>query len=90
MSTISGLVNSTSTIVTLDIVQRWRGLTWTEERLAAGWGSRADHRTAMATVVMRWESIFRYAQDLWAPMAAADHIVMFLCSVVAKDTAGGA
>ena len=25
MSTISGLVNSTSTIVTLDIVQRWRG-----------------------------------------------------------------
>src|SRR5213075_3099718 len=33
MSTVSGLVNSTSTIVTLDLVQRWKGSKWQEARL---------------------------------------------------------
>ena len=33
MSTISGLVNSTSTIITLDIFGRWKGRDWSEARL---------------------------------------------------------
>ena len=33
MSTVSGLVNSTSTLVTLDLVQRWKGRDWSEARL---------------------------------------------------------
>jgi len=85
MSTISGLVNSTSTIVTLDIVQRWRGHTWTEDRLVriGRWSGAIALviGAAMAPVVMRWESIFRYAQDLWAPMAAPV-VVVFLCAAL--------
>jgi len=85
MSTISGLVNSTSTIITLDIVQRWRGHTWTEERLVriGRWSGAVALiiGAAMAPVVMRWESIFRYAQDLWAPMAAPV-VVVFLCAAL--------
>ena len=33
MSTISGLVNSTSTMVTLDLFRRWKGKDWPEHRL---------------------------------------------------------
>jgi len=76
MSTISGLVNSTSTIVTLDIVGRSFGRGWSEERLVrvGRWsGALALLIGALlAPLVMRWESIFRYAQDIWAPMGAAD------------------
>ena len=34
-----------------------------------------------APVVMKWESIFRYAQDIWAPMAAPV-VVVFLCGAL--------
>ncbi len=85
MSTISGLVNSTSTIVTLDIVQRWRGLTWPEERLVrvGRWSGAVALLIGalLAPLVMRWESIFRYAQDIWAPMAAPV-VVVFLCGAL--------
>ena len=90
MSTISGLVHSTSTLVTLDIVQRWRGRRWPEERLVrvGRWsGSIALLIGALfAPVVMKWESLFRYAQDIWAPMAAPAAVV-FLCGAMWK-TAG--
>ena len=32
--------------------------------------SKEELTQMLAPLVMRWESIFRYAQDIWAPMAA--------------------
>ncbi len=85
MSTVSGLVNSTSTLVTLDIVQRWKGRAWPEERLVriGKWsGAVALLIGALfAPVVMKWENIFRYAQDIWAPMAAPV-VVLFLAGAL--------
>ncbi|NUQ63184.1 MAG: sodium/solute symporter [Pirellulales bacterium] len=85
MSTISGLVNSTSTIVALDIVQHWGGREWPEDRLVrvgrwAGAGALLIG-ALLAPLVMRWESIFRYAQDIWAPLAAPV-VVVFLCAAL--------
>ncbi len=81
MSTISGLVNSTATLVTLDLVARRAGAPWSEERLvrAGRWsgGIALLIGAAFAPVVMKWENIFRYAQDVWAPMAAPV-VVVFL------------
>ncbi len=74
MSTIAGLVNSISTIVTLDIFRPWGGRGWSEQRLvqfgrwAGGIGLMLG--ALFAPIVMHWENIFRYCQDLWAPMAA--------------------
>jgi SSS family solute:Na+ symporter len=83
MSTISGLVNSCSTIVTLDIVQRGVGRNWSEERLVSvgRWsgGIALLIGALFAPIVMKWESLFRYAQDIWAPMAAPV-VVVFLCA----------
>ncbi len=85
MSTISGLVNSTSTLVTLDIVQPWKGRTWSEERLVrvGRWSGALALLTGalFAPVVMKWEIIFRYAQDIWAPMAAPV-VVVFLAGAL--------
>ncbi|HOM16480.1 MAG TPA: sodium/solute symporter [Thermoguttaceae bacterium] len=85
MSTISGLVNSTSTIVTLDIVRRGVGRDWSEERLVrvGRWSGAAALLIGalFAPVVMRWESLFRYAQDIWAPMAAPV-VVVFLAGAL--------
>jgi SSS family solute:Na+ symporter len=81
MSTISGLVNSTSTMVTLDIVQRWKGRDWSERKLVtAGQISGALALVvgaAFSTVVVHWQNMFRYCQDIWAPMAAPA-VVVFL------------
>ena len=33
---------------------------------------------------MRWESIFRYAQDIWAPMACCSSWVVFLYAALCK------
>ena len=89
MSTISGLVNSTSTIVTLDIVRRGRGRDWTEAKLVrlGRWsgGIALLAGALFAPIVMRWESIFRYAQDIWAPMAAPV-VVVFLCAALWKNS----
>ena len=41
----------------------------------------------LAPLVMRWESIFRYAQDIWAPMAAPV-VVVFLCAALWRDAHG--
>jgi SSS family solute:Na+ symporter len=94
MSTVSGLVNSTSTIVTLDIVQRGRGRDWPEARLVrvGRWsGALALLIGALfAPVVMRWESIFRYAQDLWAPMAAPVVVVFLAAALWPKASPRGA
>src|SRR5215510_4265896 len=64
MSTVSGLVNSTSTMVTLDLVQPSGGSRWSEARLVSvgRWsGALALLIGALlAPVVMRWENIFRY------------------------------
>jgi len=74
MSTIAGLVHSISTIVTLDIFRPWKGKDWPEDRLvrfgqwAAGVGLLVG--ALISPVVMHWTSIFRYCQDIWAPMAA--------------------
>jgi SSS family solute:Na+ symporter len=75
----------TSTIVTLDLVGRWRGLAWPEERLVrvGRWSGAIGLLIGalLTPLVMRWESIFRYAQDLWAPMAAPI-VVVFLCGAL--------
>jgi SSS family solute:Na+ symporter len=88
MSTVSGLVNSTSTMITLDVFQRWKGRHWSEQRLVrfGQWtGAAALLIGALfAPVVMKWESMFRYAQDIWAPMAAPT-VVIFLASALWKD-----
>ncbi|MBI4585847.1 MAG: sodium/solute symporter [Planctomycetes bacterium] len=85
MSTISGLVNSTSTLVALDLVQRWKGRKWPEARLVrAGQlsGTAALLVGALlAPLVMKWENLFRYAQDIWAPMAAPV-VVVFLAGAL--------
>jgi Na+/proline symporter len=87
MSTISGLVNSTSTMVTLDIIQRGKGKNWPEEKLVrvGRWsGAIALLLGALfAPVVMKWDIIFRYAQDLWAPMAAPV-VVVFMAGALWK------
>jgi solute:Na+ symporter, SSS family len=93
MSTVSGLVNSTSTLVTLDIVQRWKGHAWSEERLVrvGKWsGALALLSGALfAPVVMKWENIFRYAQDIWAPMAAPVVVVFLAAALWPKAAAPG-
>lgn len=88
MSTISGLVNSTSTMVTLDIIQRWKGKEWPEEKLVrvGRWSGAVALLlgAVFAPVVMKWDIIFRYAQDLWAPMAAPI-VVVFLAGALWKS-----
>lgn len=85
MSTISGLVNSTSTIVTLDIVGRGWGRNWSEHQLVrvGRWSGAIALLIGalLAPIVMHWDSIFRYAQDLLAPMAAPV-VVVFLCAAL--------
>ncbi len=88
MSTVSGLVNSTSTMVTLDLVRTSKGRNWSEQRLVkvGRWsGAIALLVGALfAPIVMRWQNIFRYAQDIWAPMAAPI-VVVFLAGALWKS-----
>ncbi len=94
MSTISGLVNSTSTIMTLDIFRRHWGRDWSEERLVrfGRWsGSIALLIGALfAPVVMKWDNLFRYAQDIWAPMAAPVVVVFLVAAFWKKADSRGA
>jgi SSS family solute:Na+ symporter len=94
MSTVSGLVNSTSTLVTLDIVQRWKGYEWSEQRLVrvGKWSGAVALLigAGFAPVVMKWENIFRYAQDIWAPMAAPVVVVFLAAALWPKAAAPGA
>jgi SSS family solute:Na+ symporter len=94
MSTVSGLVNSTSTLVTLDLIRPGVGRHWSEAQLVrvGRWsGALALLVGALfAPIVMRWESIFRYAQDLWAPMAAPVVVVFLAGALWPKATARGA
>lgn len=81
MSTVSGLVNSTATMVTLDICQRWKGRDWSETKLVR-FGQWAGGLALLigalfAPAVMKWQNLFRYCQDIWAPMAAPA-VVVFL------------
>ena len=79
MSTISGLVNSTSTMVTLDLIRRSVGRNWEEKKLVrvGQWsgGVALLIGALFAPVVMQWGSIFRYCQDIWGPMAAPAAVV---------------
>lgn len=81
MSAVSGLVSSTSTMVTLDIVRRWKGKDWPEAKLVRfGQFSGAIALllgASIAPIVMNWKSMFMYSQDIWAPMAAPA-VVAFL------------
>jgi SSS family solute:Na+ symporter len=87
MSTVSGLVNSTSTMVTIDLVQTSGGRRWSEARLVSvgRWSGALALLigAVLAPVVMRWENIFRYAQDILAPMAAPV-VVVFLAGALWK------
>jgi hypothetical protein len=81
MSAVSGLVSSTSTMVTLDIVRPWKGKDWPEAKLVRfGQFSGAAALllgALIAPIVMNWKSMFMYSQDIWAPMAAPA-VVAFL------------
>jgi len=94
MSTVSGLVNSTSTMVTLDFVQGWKGHRWSEQRLVSvgRWSGAVALLigAAFAPIVMRWENIFRYAQDLLAPMAAPVVVVFLAGALWPKASERGA
>lgn len=87
MATVAGLVNSTSTMVTLDLVQGWGGQNWPEARLVkvGRWSGAVALLVGalFAPIVMKWENIFRYAQDLLAPMAAPV-VVVFLAGALWK------
>ncbi len=87
MSTISGLVNSVSTLVTLDLVQRWKGKNWAEKDLVSigRWsgGIALLIGALIAPIVMKWDNLFRYAQDIWAPMAAPI-VIIFLAGALWK------
>jgi len=87
MSTVSGLVNSTSTMVTLDLVQQSGGREWSEARLVSvgRWSGAIALLVGalLAPIVMRWENIFRYAQDILAPMASPV-VVVFLAGALWK------
>ena len=87
MSTISGLVNSTATMATLDIFGRWKGRQWPEAKLIKfGMWSGAVALTigaAFSMVVANWDNMFRYCQDIWAPMAAPA-VVVFLSGALWK------
>jgi SSS family solute:Na+ symporter len=91
MSTVSGLVNSTSTIVTLDLIQPRKASQWSEAKLVSvgRWSGAISLMVgaALAPIVMRWENIFRYAQDIWAPMAAPV-VVVFLAGALWKGATG--
>jgi SSS family solute:Na+ symporter len=85
MSTIAGLVNSISTIVTLDIFRPWKGKDWSEARLVrfgqwAG-GISLLIGALISPLVMHWNNIFRYCQDIWAPMAAPV-VIVFLAGAL--------
>ncbi len=94
MSTVSGLVNSTSTMVTLDLVQHSKGGVWPEARLVkvGRWSGALAllAGAALAPIVMRWENIFRYAQDIWAPMAAPVVVVFLAGALWARASERGA
>jgi SSS family solute:Na+ symporter len=94
MSTISGLVNSTATLVTLDLVARRTRPSWSEERLVriGRWsgGIALLIGAAFAPVVMKWQNIFRYAQDIWAPMAAPVVVVFLAGALWRRASARGA
>ena len=87
MSTISGLVNSVSTLVTLDLFQRWKGKNWAEKDLVriGRWsgGIALLIGALIAPIVMKWDNLFRYAQDIWAPMAAPI-VIIFLAGALWK------
>jgi SSS family solute:Na+ symporter len=94
MSTVSGLVNSTSTITTLDLVRRGWGRDWSEARLVrvGRWSGALALLigAGFAPIVMKWQNIFRYAQDLWAPMAAPVVVVFLAGALLERATERGA
>lgn len=95
MSTISGLVNSISTIATLDLFgrsRRGRGLTDAQLVRFGRWAGAAAVLIGalLAPVVMKWENIFRYAQDIWAPLASPVAVVFLAAALWDKATERGA
>jgi SSS family solute:Na+ symporter len=94
MSTVSGLVNSTSTVITLDLVRRWKGREWSEARLVSTgrWSGAVALLIGalLAPIVMKWQNIFRYAQDIWAPMAAPVVVVFVAGALWPRAHARGA
>jgi SSS family solute:Na+ symporter len=94
MSTVSGLVNSTATLVTLDLIRPGIGKAWDDRRLVrvGGWSGALALLVgaALAPIVMKWQNIFRYAQDIWAPMAAPVVVVFLAAALWERATDKGA
>ncbi len=71
----------------LDHRRHW-GRNWSEERLVSfgRWSGSIALLIGVlfAPMVMRWDSLFRYAQDIWAPMAAPV-VVVFLTAALWKN-----
>jgi len=75
-------------------VQRWKGHEWSEQKLVrvGKWsGALALLIGALfAPVVMKWENIFRYSQDIWAPMAAPVVVIFLAAALWQRAAAPGA
>lgn len=85
MSTISSLVNSTSTVFTIDLYQRFAGREASQERLIAV--GRCAGVAVMAVglacvpLVGLWEHIFAYCQEVWV-LLAGPTVAVFVVGVL--------
>ncbi len=68
--------------MTLDIIRPGFGRHWPDDKLVriGRWTGAAAllAGAALAPIVMQWESLYRYAQDIWAPMAAPVTVVFIV------------
>jgi SSS family solute:Na+ symporter len=85
MSTISSLLNSTSTVFTVDIYQRFRRGQMTHDALIrvgryAGVGAMAIG-LGCVPLVGTWEHIFAYCQEIWV-LLAGPTVAVFLIGVL--------
>ncbi|HOZ47951.1 MAG TPA: sodium/solute symporter [Candidatus Hydrogenedentes bacterium] len=85
MSTISSLLNSTATVFTVDIYQRFFRKDASEERLivVGRYAGVAVMATGLACVpvVGLWEHIFAYCQEIWV-LLAGPAVAVFLVGVL--------
>ena len=93
MSTISSLVNSTSTVFTIDIYQRFINKQAAQERLIVV-GRLAGTivlviGVACVPLVTMWEHIFAYCQEIWV-LLAGPTVAVFLVGVLWRGATASA
>ena len=85
MSTISALINSTSTVFTIDIFQGLVRSKWSEERLinVGRWCGVVTLLVSIACVrvVHNWQHIFDYCQEIWV-LLAGPTVAVFVVGIL--------